>query len=69
MSQENVFKLKLDNDGFLNRSEQTFNIFASGTSVNISKDGFIVNGKKVKQDENEAKEVYEAFKKLIGYSK
>jgi len=41
----------------------------NGTSLQMSTKGFWVNGVKVEQGENEAKEVYEAFKKLIGYSK
>ena len=45
----------------------TFNF--NGTSLKMSTKGFWVNGVKVEQGENEAKEVYEAFKKLIGYRK
>jgi uncharacterized protein YeaO (DUF488 family) len=36
--------------------------------LRISKDGFWVRGVKVEQGENEAKEVYEAFIKLLGYN-
>lgn len=35
--------------------------------LKISKEGFWVRGVKVEQGENEAKEVYEAFMKLLGY--
>lgn len=35
--------------------------------LKISEDGFWVRGVKVEQGENEAKEVYETFKNLLGY--
>ena len=36
--------------------------------LRISKDGFYVNGVKVKQDKREAKAVYEAFKKWMTHA-
>ena len=64
MSQEEKgLEIKSLHEGF----PATFNF--NETSLKMTNKGFWVNGVQVEQGENEAKEVYEAFKKMIGYSK